>query len=65
MVGFTESLNVSVAAAIVLQSITSQLRRSQLEWQLTNAQKASKKLEWTKKSIKNIDQILRRYASGK
>jgi len=65
MVGFTESLNVSVAAAIVLQYTTSQLSRSQLEWQLTDAQKISMKLEWTKKSIKNIDQVLRRYDSGK
>lgn len=62
MVGFTESLNVSVAAAILLQRITSGLRRSDLDWQLSEAEIMEKRLDWTKKSIKSIDKILARYA---
>ncbi len=63
MVGFTESLNVSVAAAIILQDLTEKLRRSTLNWQLSHEEKGIKKLEWTKKSIKNIDKIIARFLS--
>ncbi|HMB63813.1 MAG TPA: RNA methyltransferase [Eudoraea sp.] len=62
MVGFTESLNVSVAAAILLQRISSELRQSDLDWHLTVVEIMEKRLDWTKKSIKSIDKILARYA---
>lgn len=61
MVGFTESLNVSVAAAILLQQMSTKLRQSDLPWQLNTEEKEKKRLEWIRKSIKNIDQILARY----
>ncbi|MGB5647171.1 TrmH family RNA methyltransferase [Muriicola sp.] len=61
MVGFTESLNVSVAAAILLQQMSTKLRESELPWQLNAEEKEKKRLEWIRKSIKNIDQILARY----
>jgi tRNA (guanosine-2'-O-)-methyltransferase len=63
MVGFTESLNVSVAAAIILQDLTEKLRKSTLNWELSLEEKRVKKLEWTKKSIKNIDKIIARFLS--
>ena len=63
MVGFTESLNVSVAAAIILQDLTHKLRSSTLNWKLSPEEKKLKKLEWTKKSIKNIDKIIARFQS--
>ncbi len=61
MVGFTESLNVSVAAAITLQSVTDRLRRSDIQWQLTEEEQFFKKLEWMEKSIKSIKKIKLRY----
>lgn len=61
MVGFTESLNISVSAAIILQSLTNKLKRSDLNWELTDEEKQEKQLDWTKKSIKSIDAILERY----
>ena len=61
MVGFTESLNISVSAAIILQHLTSQLRKGSLPWPLTTEEKLEKRLDWTKKSIKSIDDILYRY----
>ncbi len=61
MVGFTESLNVSVAAALILNSTTERLRNSNINWQLTKKEKQKLKLEWMKKSIKSIDLILERY----
>ena len=61
MKGFTESLNISVAAAIILQHISEKLTKTDLLWQLTETEKLEKRLEWTKKSIKSIDMILERY----
>jgi len=61
MVGFTESLNVSVSAAIVLQELTRQLRNSEIAWQLTEMEKLEKRLDWTQKSIKSVQEIVKRY----
>ncbi|WP_297765816.1 RNA methyltransferase [uncultured Muriicola sp.] len=61
MVGFTKSLNVSVAAAIILQQMTTKLRTTDLTWQLPDGEKEAKRQDWIKKSIKDIDQIIDRY----
>jgi len=61
MVGFTESLNVSVAAALILNSTTERLRNSNIDWQLSTKEKKKLKLEWMKKSIKSIELIIERY----
>ena len=61
MVGFTESLNVSVAAAITLQSVTDKLRRSDIQWQMTEEEQFFKKIEWMEKTIKSIKKIKERY----
>jgi len=63
MVGFTESLNISVSAAIILQYVTTQLKSSNIDWQLTEDELWERRLDWTKKSIKSIDDILERYKS--
>ena len=61
MVGFTESLNISVAAAIILQDITTKLRASNIEWQLTTKEKEVLYFDWVQKSIKSIKKITERY----
>lgn len=61
MVGFTESLNISVAAAIVLQNLTERLKKSEVNWQLTAVEKREKYLDWLKKSIKGIKKIEEAY----
>lgn len=61
MVGFTESLNISVSAAIILQALTGRLRKSDYPWQLTEAEKRALKFRWAKKSIKNADELIERY----
>ncbi len=61
MQGFTESLNISVAAAIILQHLSTKLTQTDIAWELTEKEKMQKRLEWTKKSIKSIDSILERY----
>ncbi len=64
MVGFTESLNISVAAAIILQHLSARLRKTDLPWQLTEEEKLAKRLDWTKKSIKHVDDILSRFKTS-
>jgi tRNA (guanosine-2'-O-)-methyltransferase len=63
MVGFTESLNISVSAAIILQHMTTRLRKSTIDWQLTEAETIEKRFDWIKKTIKNYDAIVERYYS--
>lgn len=65
MQGFTESLNISVSAAIILQSLTSRLRRSELFWQLTPEEKLEIELNWTKKCIKNSEQLVEHYKASR
>ncbi|WP_271770285.1 TrmH family RNA methyltransferase [Aquimarina algiphila] len=65
MVGFTESLNISVSAAIILQHVTSQLRDTEIKWQLQEEEKLLKRMEWAKKVIKSHEQIIARYHDNK
>ena len=64
MVGFTESLNISVAAAISIQNLTHRLRKSDIEWRLTDEEIFCKRLDWAKKSIKDIGRIEERFLEG-
>jgi len=61
MVGFTESLNVSVAAAIILNDLTTRLRDSNVNWNLSEEEKNEKRLDWCKKTINNVEQIIDRF----
>lgn len=61
MVGFTESLNISVSAAIIIQDITARLRRSNINWKLSEEEFFKKQLDWTRKSIKDIDFIEKKF----
>lgn len=61
MFGFTESINVSSSAAIVIQHLSSRLRSSDIQWQLTEAEMLEKRIDWARKSIKDIDFITERY----
>lgn len=61
MIGFTESLNISVSAAIILQHVTSKLKKTSINWQLSEEEKLEKRMEWAKKVIKSHEQIIARY----
>lgn len=61
MLGFTESLNISSSAAIIIQNICQRLRKSNIKWQLTEEELLEKRIDWTQKSIKDIDFITQRY----
>lgn len=61
MVGFTESLNISVSAAIILQDVTSRLRNSNLKWNLSEEEQLEKRLDWCIKTIKSHEKIIDRF----
>lgn len=63
MVGFTESLNISVSAAIIIQNLMSRLRKSDIIWQLSDEEILEKRMAWAKNSIKDIKRIEERYYS--
>ena len=65
MVGFTESLNISVSAAIIIQDITTRLRQSEVNWKLTEEELLEKRLLWAKNTIKDIQRIEERYYAEK
>lgn len=55
MQGFTESLNISVTAGILIHYITSKLRDSEINWQLTQYEIDKLRLEWMRLSLKRPD----------
>jgi tRNA (guanosine-2'-O-)-methyltransferase len=61
MVGFTESLNISVSAAIVLQHVTTKLKKTDISWQLSEEEQFEKRIDWCKKTIKSYDEIVVRF----
>ncbi len=61
MYGFTESLNISVSAAIILQSVVSKMKQSEVNWELSEAEKFEIEMQWLKKTIKASDEIIARY----
>ncbi|MCF6213638.1 MAG: RNA methyltransferase [Flavobacteriaceae bacterium] len=65
MYGFSESLNISVAAAIILQYCTHKLKASAINWQLSRDEKDILELAWTKKTIKSVEQIISHYYESK
>lgn len=61
MYGFSESLNISVATAILLHHLTLRLRNEDFNWQLKGEKYEALLLEWVKKSIKRPDLLEEAY----
>lgn len=65
MYGFTESFNISVSAAIILHYLTDKLRKSDINWQLSDTEKQELKLAWLKKTIKSSEMLVEEFLSKK
>jgi tRNA (guanosine-2'-O-)-methyltransferase len=66
MVGFTESFNISVSAAIVLHHLTGKLRQSSnIPWQLNPEEKEKIKLQWLRNTIKQSALLEQRFTEQK
>lgn len=61
MYGFTESFNISVSVALVLQTLCLRLRQGDIPIGLTEDEKNVLRMEWTQNSIKNSKLLIKRY----
>lgn len=61
MYGFTESLNISVSAAILLHTLSGRLRSSDFPWQLTQDEKLDILINWTKNVLKKADLVEKQF----
>lgn len=63
MHGFTESFNISVSAAIMLYSIVTRLRCSEINYHLEEVESELLLLSWLKASTKNCHLVEKRFLS--
>jgi len=64
MVGFTESYNVSVSAALSLYVLRKRLESSDLDWRLKEEERSELLLNWLRTSVKMSEQIERQFRIG-
>ena len=57
MMGFTESYNISVSAAVILYTLRERLEQSEICWRLTEAESMELLLQWLRNSIKMAEKI--------
>jgi len=58
MRGFTQSLNVSVSAGIIISQMIEKIRNSSVGWQLTDPEKNILRAEWLQCSVKSkVDEL--------
>lgn len=55
MLGFTESFNISVAAALSMYVLSSRLRKENIAWQLSEEDKETLRLQWLRNTIPKVD----------
>lgn len=65
MFGFTESLNISVSAAIILHHLTFKLNHLKVNYQLTDKEKEEVMLNWLKSSIKGSESMIKDFLAKK
>ncbi len=58
MMGFSESLNISVSAAICLYHLTSKIRKSVDSWTLDEEEKTDILISWILQSVRNPDALI-------
>jgi len=51
MYGFTESFNISVSAAVCLNVLANKIRKTDLDWGLSESEQLELKLKWLKKHL--------------
>jgi tRNA (guanosine-2'-O-)-methyltransferase len=57
MYGFTESFNISVSAAMCMHHLTEKMRRSDIDWSLTDDEKLDVLLNWSRSVVKSASDI--------
>ncbi|MCB0397304.1 MAG: RNA methyltransferase [Flavobacteriales bacterium] len=51
MYGFTESYNISVSAALCMFQVVEQLRKTKIDWSLSEKERLEIKVQWLKKQL--------------
>ena len=57
MVGFTESYNISVSAALSVYTLSERLRKSNIPWQLSTEEREDILLEWARRSVRSSENL--------
>ncbi len=58
MYGFTESLNISVAAALCVHDFVERLKTAGIQYGLPETELMDLKIDWLRKSIRNADKVM-------
>jgi len=61
MYGFTESFNISVSAAIVLNTLRQRLEQSDLNWKLSEEEQTLLKIDWCTKILNGGDLLEKKF----
>lgn len=61
MVGFSESFNISVSAALCLYELSTRLRKGSASWELKPDEKLDLQYEWLKNSVRAPDKLVERF----
>ena len=64
MYGFTESLNISVSAAVILHTLTGRLHRSELNWNLSDEEMIETLLMWASSVVKRPDLLIKDFVGN-
>lgn len=60
MVGFTESFNISVSAALTINTLRNRLAmQDKIEWRFSQQEQTLQKIEWCKRILKNPENVIR------
>lgn len=61
MSGFSQSLNISVSAAVIISELTNKIRNSAVNWKLSSEELEDLRYRWMKNSVKRGRQIEEEY----
>lgn len=65
MYGFTESFNISVSAALSVFNLSERIRKSTINWQLTEEEIVDVKINWASNVLKDSERIKNNYLRAK
>lgn len=63
MVGFTESLNISVSAAVTLYTLTTRLKATAINWKLSEEEELEIMLQWIRNTIPKAELLEKEFFS--
>lgn len=65
MIGFSESFNISVSAAIALYTLRNRLEQGNFEFKISDEEKDLLRLQWYKRMVKHADLLEKQYLLNK